>query len=187
MEPLPWRPELWVQNPEVSSVRVPEFKLRSAAAFIVLGPITKVPGCPAEPSPLAKPPSRRMVPFSISPSEIRAILPPPPAPPALVRNRAPGSRSSIPEACPPFTSRIPSFEILEPTIRIEPPEPAPPEKLAPTEGLTRMEPPFIEIWTPSEIRTWPDAMSSMAPPPAAASPKFPNPPPEPPINIPSPP
>ena len=76
----------------------------------------------------------------------------------------------------------PRFSISSATIRTAPPEPAPPEKLAPMEGFTKTVPPFIDILTPGLMVAFPDTTNSIAPPPAPASPPLPNPPPEPPIN-----
>ena len=88
-----------------------------------------------------------MVPCSVISSDINATRPPPPAPPELLKKRVPASRLSAPEASPPFTSRTPWFIISLATILRAPPDPEPPEKLAPDVGLTNIVPPFMEMRT----------------------------------------
>ena len=72
------------------------------------------------------------------------------------------------------------FTISLATILMDPPDPEPPEKLAPDVGFTKIVPPFMEMWTSSSMVTTPEDTISKAPPPAAASPRFPSPPPDPP-------
>ena len=139
---------MWDQAPPVSKIKVPLETLRSSGAPSEFDPLNTEPEKPAKASPFPKPPSTFTTPCSIYPSEINATRPPPPAPPALERNLAPGSLLSLPALSPPKASIIPSFLMFAPTNLIAPPDPEPPEKYAPWLGLTKTVPPFIEIRTP---------------------------------------
>ena len=87
----------------------------------------RLPGSPGCAPAIPFPPSSKILPGKICPSDNIATLPPPPAPPAFLRYRTPGSLESAPAASPPRTSSEPRFSIDEAINLIAPPDPAPPE------------------------------------------------------------